>query len=737
MRLIAAGALVLAAGGAGWARPVANDAQLQAALRQGPAGERIDVLAGTYHGPLVINRSLELHGHDWPVLDGGGKGTVVTVNASDVTVQGFEIRGSGSEPEQDHAGVTLNQPRARVIGNRFREVLYGIFVARADDSLVEGNDVCSKPELELGRRGDGIRLWYSQRVTVTKNVSSHCRDLVAWYSKDVHFTHNTVSHGRYGLHFMYCDGARVTDNSIHDNSVGIYTMYSENLHIQNNRIAHCRGASGYALGFKDAGDVTVTNNTLSSNRVGIFLDSTPLRPGSFAHFEDNVLAFNDVGFALFPSVKGARFRANTVWENGEQMSLEGAGLQQGNDFSGNYWSDYEGCDLDGDGRGDLPYRSERLFEKLADHNPMLRYFANSPTQQALDLAARLFPLVSPQPKLEDPQPLVQPPVLPTRPARSSDPAHWVWLGGLVAAALGWPLLPAARVHFRKRGPMTELLRIENLKKSFGSNLVLQGLQLELQPGQAVALWGPNGAGKTTVIRCLLGLLTYEGSIRLGGFCARSQGKKARALLGYVPQELNFHDDLSVAETMDLYTRLRRTEPAQIREILELVGLAEVSARRVSDLSGGMRQRLALGLALLGDPPLLILDEPTSNLDIQGRDAFLKLLQQLRRRGKSLLFTTHRLEEVLALADRVVLLRAGQPSQVCAPSQLLVERGARQTMKLRLDPDRVLPAVELLARSGFEARPNGCGIWVNVAADAKATPIGTLVQAGIPVTDFDL
>lgn len=726
--------LILCLLASAWAEPrlVRSETELRQALQ---TSDHVVVLPGHYRGQFVVDRSLLLEGRGMPVLDGGGKGTILTVNAPDVTVRGFELRGSGIEPEQDHSGITLNAARALVENNRFRDVLFGVVVARADQSVVRANDIESKPEFELGRRGDGIRVWYSQGVVLEDNRASDCRDLVAWYSSDITFRRNHVSNGRYGVHFMYCDRSRVEANVLERNSVGIYTMYSRQVDLKGNRVTGCRGASGYALGFKDADDVTATGNVLVDNKVGLFLDSTPTLPGAHCRVTGNVLAYNDAGVALFPSVKGAELTGNSFYENAEQVRLEGGGQQQGNRFEGNFWSDYTGCDLDGDGRGDQPYRSQKLFESLAARDPALRLFQGTLVQSALDSAARLFPLVAPQPKLEDPSPSLTPPVLPPPAPARPTPLGWAWPALALLALAGLRLRVKPKSSAREVSPMNAVLKLEKVTKKFGRLTAVDEVSLEVEPGQAVALWGANGAGKTTLMRCLLGLLSCEGSLSIGGHDAQRQGKKARGLLGYVPQELSFHDDLSVAETLALYATLRGvSDPGQA---LARVGLDHCPERKVGQLSGGMKQRLALALALLGDPPLLLLDEPTSNLDLQGRQEFLHLLGELRSQGKTMLFTSHRLDEVLALADRVVVLEQGKVTLNATPSELVGTRGWQTVMKLRIASDSLEQAVELLVRSGFAASRNGSGVWVEVPGDRKASPIQTLARAGIVVTDFEM
>jgi Nitrous oxidase accessory protein len=131
---------------------------------------------------------------------------------------------------------------------------------------------------------------------------------------------NLVERGRYGAHLMYCDNVIIEGNRLRDNSVGIYTMYSNNVYIRANDIRGQRGPSGYALGFKDADNIEVMNNTLIDNRGGVFMDGAPFSPQGYARFHDNIFAFNDVAIIMMPAVRGATIENNSFWENGEQVS---------------------------------------------------------------------------------------------------------------------------------------------------------------------------------------------------------------------------------------------------------------------------------------------------------------------------------------------------------------------------------------------------------------------------------
>ncbi len=215
-----------------------------------------------------------------------------------------------------------------------------------------------------------------------------------------------------------------------------------------------------------------------------------------------------------------------------------------------------------------------------------------------------------------------------------------------------------------------MIEFTNLTKRFGKFAAVDDLTLAIHPQEAVALWGVNGAGKTTVVKCLLGLLRYDGQITVNGFDVRRQGRARRPpLIGYVPQQQSFYDDMSTVETALFFARLKGAPAARIAPVLAQVGLGDQGGKRVGALSGGMKQRLALALALLGDPPVLVMDEPTSNLDTAARSQLLHLLLEVKRAGKTIIFSSHRIEEVETLADRVLVMEKGQVRFTCTPHEL--------------------------------------------------------------------
>lgn len=285
-----------------------------------------------------------------------------------------------------------------------------------------------------------------------------------------------------------------------------------------------------------------------------------------------------------------------------------------------------------------------------------------------------------------------------------------------------------------------MIHADGVTKRFGRAIAVSDLTLHVQAGTALALWGSNGAGKTTFIRCLLGILPFRGSIRVHGLDVRRHGKRVRGLIGYVPQELAFHDDMRLGTAMAFFAKLRGAPLKEAASLLARVGLRGHEAKRVRDLSGGMKQRLALAVAMLADPPIIVLDEPTSNLDADGRGEVAHTLQSLRQDGKTIIFASHRPDEVCTLADRVLVLESGRLIRDTTPEALWPAHGGRpgvQTMRLHVSNVSETTAAALLREAGHTVNLNGHGLCVAVPRGEKAGPISTLCRSRIEVRDFEL
>ncbi|MCI0481872.1 MAG: ABC transporter ATP-binding protein [Candidatus Dadabacteria bacterium] len=280
-----------------------------------------------------------------------------------------------------------------------------------------------------------------------------------------------------------------------------------------------------------------------------------------------------------------------------------------------------------------------------------------------------------------------------------------------------------------------MIRINNVTKRFGRLTAVDSVSFEVSGGEALALLGSNGAGKSTLIKCILGLLDYTGEITVNGINARERSKEAKSLIGYLPQEPVFYD-MKTKDIIRFFARIRGAEKGSEERLLDGVGLAGHADKYASELSGGMRQRLSFAVALLSEPEVLLLDEPTSNLDARARVDFLKLVKEYKDRGKTVVFSSHRLDEVDYLSDRVVLMREGRLVFDDGPTALKKSLGLKLRANILVGEDSVSDAVSVLSGAGIVVHGrNGRGLVVDVLAEDRMRPVRELLMREIRVTDF--
>lgn len=222
-----------------------------------------------------------------------------------------------------------------------------------------------------------------------------------------------------------------------------------------------------------------------------------------------------------------------------------------------------------------------------------------------------------------------------------------------------------------------LFRISNLRKQFGGNVVVDDLSLEIEPGECLGVIGPNGAGKTTTIRMCLGLVGPDaGRIEAFGLPIPERVREAKQRIGVVTQFDSLDPDFSCVENLRVYGRYfgldKRLIEARIPRLLEFAALQAKANAKPGELSGGMRRRLSLGRALINDPDLLLLDEPTTGLDPQARHLMWERLQSLLQQGKAILLTTHFMDEAERLCDRLLVLDHGRKIAEGTPRGLIAQ-----------------------------------------------------------------
>jgi ABC-2 type transport system ATP-binding protein len=256
------------------------------------------------------------------------------------------------------------------------------------------------------------------------------------------------------------------------------------------------------------------------------------------------------------------------------------------------------------------------------------------------------------------------------------------------------------------------LRCQGLVKRYNDVTAVAGLDLEVHAGECFGMLGPNGAGKTTTVEIFEGLREPDGGdVEVLGDRWRGNGLALRSRLGIQLQETKFPEKLKVSEVVALF---RSFYPRGLRvdEVLNLVGLEEKAGAYVRTLSGGQKQRLSLGCALVGDPELLFLDEPTTGLDPQSRRQTWEIVESLKSRGRTVLLTTHYMEEAARLCDRVAVVDHGKVIALGTPKSLIASLGAEHVIEFAVD-ERVSGGIDegsLRALPSVEAVAHEAGTW---------------------------
>ena len=252
-----------------------------------------------------------------------------------------------------------------------------------------------------------------------------------------------------------------------------------------------------------------------------------------------------------------------------------------------------------------------------------------------------------------------------------------------------------------------VLRTRALRKRYGEAEVVSGLDLDVQAGECFGLLGPNGAGKTTTLRLCLGLTDPDGGeIELLGEPVPARAREARARGGVVPQFDNLDPDFTVAENLQIFARYFSLPSidAKLPRLLEFAGLAGREGARITTLSGGMKRRLTLARALINDPQLLVLDEPTTGLDPQARHLIWERLRRLTQEGKTLVLTTHFMEEAERLCHRLAIMDHGRLIAIGSPRALIAEHIEPHVVEVHgngVEPwmERSRPLVSRMERAG--------------------------------------
>jgi ABC-2 type transport system ATP-binding protein len=267
------------------------------------------------------------------------------------------------------------------------------------------------------------------------------------------------------------------------------------------------------------------------------------------------------------------------------------------------------------------------------------------------------------------------------------------------------------------------LRVRGLRKAYQDVVAVNGVDLEVPPGQCFGLLGPNGAGKTTTIEICEGLTTRDsGEVEVLGMRWETDARALKQRLGIQLQETQLSDKLTVDETVRLFRSFFDKGPAPER-VIGLVQLEEKRRSRVGTLSGGQKQRLALACALVGDPEILFLDEPTTGLDPQARRQLWDLIEEFKRAGRTILLTTHYMDEAERLCERVAIMDHGNIIALGSPRELVASIGVEHVLEFSADgAAQRLDVAELRALEGVrDAQVENGAVRMQVTALHRAVP----------------
>ena len=281
---------------------------------------------------------------------------------------------------------------------------------------------------------------------------------------------------------------------------------------------------------------------------------------------------------------------------------------------------------------------------------------------------------------------------------------------------------------------TDLVTLAGVSKHYGAQRAIDGLDLQLRQGECVALAGHNGAGKSTLIKLVLGLIRpTHGRVTLFGEDAHSRAAaRLRDRIGYLPETVALHPSLTGVETLAFYARLKRRPLSGNPALLEKVGIAGAAHRRVGGYSKGMRQRLALAQALLGQPRVLLFDEPTTGLDPASRLMFYDIVHELRAAGATVLLSTHALSELAGHADRIIVMKAGRKIADGAMSALRQSTGLPIRIRLTLAAPQ---SSTVLARPW--RRLDACRYELACLERDKVDAIRSIGAIAAPIADLDI
>ena len=368
------------------------EGSLQYAISRANAGDVLKLGERVYDGPLTINRSIQIIGGDGTVIQGDGRGSVITVQAPNVTLTNLAVTGSGLSLETQDSGIFLDKSatNTRIEGNRVFDNLIGVYVSGAKNSLVRNNHIVGRQDLRMNERGNGVQIWNAPGTVIEKNTIEHGRDgiFVTTSSKNL-FKGNRMENLRFAIHYMYTNRSEVSDNISIANHIGYALMSSTDLVVENNTSQNDRDR-GFLLNY--ANRLTMSQNVVTGGSEKCIFIYNSHRNRIYRNLLSDCL----VGIHFTAGSQKNIISENAFISNQTQVKYVGTRwLEWSADGVGNYWSDHVAFDLDKNGIADAIYRPNDVTDQIIWKYPSARLLMNSPAVQVLKYAQNQFPALHP------------------------------------------------------------------------------------------------------------------------------------------------------------------------------------------------------------------------------------------------------------------------------------------------------------------------------------------------------
>ena len=365
---------------------------IAAAISAASAGDTVLVMPGTYaeYG-LVIDKAIALVGRGNPVIDAQERGEIITVVHDGCAISGLTLRNVGTSFIEDRAAIRLkNVNGVRVSGNRIERAFFGIYAEHCTNVAIRDNILAGPGGREVST-GNGIHLWYCKNADIEDNeIRGHRDGIYFEFVEDSRIARNLSTHNiRYGLHFMFSHHDSYFHNIFAENGAGVAVMYTQYVTMVGNTFEHNWGSSSYGLLLKDIRDSEIRHNHFVRNTVGLYAEGS-----NRIVIEENEFTGNGYAVRIMANSMDNAFRGNNFVGNAFDVVTNSR--QSFNSFDANYWSEYDGYDLDKDGVGDVPHHPVRLFSLLVEKAPPSVVLLSSLFVVLVDTAERVMPVFTPE-----------------------------------------------------------------------------------------------------------------------------------------------------------------------------------------------------------------------------------------------------------------------------------------------------------------------------------------------------